>query len=143
MTNPASTAVMGDAGEIVADGTAIARTTQWSIAPKIGESAWGDSDSAGYTHRKGARKDATGSVEGKFDSANPPYNYLEIGDEPELVLWVTTALYWDFPCVLITSFNLTVNMDSKEVLGWTADWGASGIFYRPGQASAPAKTYPT
>jgi hypothetical protein len=144
MSNPATNAVMGDLGEIVADGTAIAMATQFSVNPKRGESAWGDSDSAGYTHRKGARKDCTGSLEGKFNSVNPPYSYpVYIDDEPELVLWMTTTLYWDIPCGVITTMQLQVNMDSKEVVGWTADWGASGIFYYPGQSGAPAKTYPT
>lgn len=142
MSNPASTAVMGDKGEVVADGTAIARTTGWTFNPKIGESAWGDSDSAGYTLRKGARKDGSGSCEGKYDDTTPQSAVVEIGDEPELVLWITQTLYYYMPCVLITGFSLSVNMDSKEVVGWSCDFGCSGIFYRPGQSGATPKTYP-
>lgn len=143
MSNPASSVLMGDLGEIVADGTAIARATQWSQSRKIGESAWGDSDSEGHTMRKGARRDATGSLEGKFDTDDPFYDLIAEGDEPALVLWATRTLYWYFSCVLITGYNLAVNMDSKEVVGWSADWGESGKSYRPGEAGAPAATYPT
>ena len=144
MANPASSVVMGDAGEVVADGTAVARLTQWSVNPKISDSAWGDNDSAGYTNRKGARKDASGGIEGKFDSSNTPHSYtLDIGDEPSLVLWINTTLYWWFPCVLITNYQLTINMDSKEVVGWSADWGSAGIFSYPGQSGTASKSYPS
>ena len=143
MANPAADIAMGDLGEVVADGTAFAHATEWSIAPKIGESAWGDSDSAGHTLRKGARKDCTGSFGGKFDTGNKFYDLVQEGDEPELILWLNTTLYWYFACVLITGYSLAVNMDSKEVVGWSADFGESGRSYRPGEAGAPSKTYPT
>ena len=142
MSNPASSVLMGDLGEVVADGTAFAHATEWAISPKIGESAWGDSDSAGHTLRKGARKDCTGSFGGKFDTGDPFYSVVSEGDEPSLVLWASRTLYWWFSCVLVTGYNLTVNMDSKEVVGWTADFGESGKHYKPGEAGAPSKTYP-
>lgn len=143
MANPAANVVMGDYGEVVADGTAIAHLTEWNVNPKISESAWGDSESRGFTFRKGARKDGTGSIGGKFNTTQAFYAVVKEGDEPTLALFVTTTLYWYFPCVLITDCKLAVNRDTKEVVGWTADWGASGIFYRPGEAGTTSVTYPT
>jgi hypothetical protein len=142
MANPASDVVMGDAGEVMADATRIARITQFSFNPKVGESAWGDSDSKGYTMRKGARKDGSGGMAGQFDKGTNNYRVLKVGDEPELVLWVCTTIYYYLPCALIANFNFSVNQDSKEVVGWSSDFGASGIFYQPGDAGIPAKVYP-
>ena len=142
MANPAATALMGLDGEVALDGTDIARLTQWSLTATANISEWGDSDSQGYTHRKAARHDGSGSVEGKLDSAAEAYDVMvstpSVLVEPEQKLYIdkSDALYWQFPCVVYSNFQLTVNTDSKEVLGWSADYGASGPFYRPG-TSAP------
>ena len=59
-----------------------------------------------------------------------------------LVLWENGARYWYFPCVVIEEFSMTVNVDSQEVVGWSANWGADGIFYKPGDVAAPTVTLP-
>lgn len=138
-----STAVSGRDGKAVVDGSLVARLTQWSINPSTSESAWGDSDSQGYTARARARKDCTGSIQGKFDTGSKIYTLFEAGDIVELVLWEDASNYWAFPRVLITSFNLVFDQDTQEVVGWTADFGADGIFYRPGASGAPTETLPS
>ena len=139
-----TTAITGRNGKAVADDTQVARTTEWNITLTSGETAWRDSDSAGYTNRLSTFLDATGSVAGKYDSSNEIWDIFFIGDKPKLVLWQTTTAgdYFAFPCVLITSFAYVVNQDTQEVVGWTANWGADGIFYFPGQAGAPTETLP-
>jgi len=134
---------MGDVGEVVVDSTAIARLTQWQFNPQANLSEWGDSDSEGYTNVRPARKSGTGSMEGKMDDTSEFYDLFSEGDEPELTLWATTTLFWNLPCAVISGYQLTVDTDSKEVVGWSADFSASGPFYYPGHASAPAKTYPS
>ena len=143
MANPSATVVMGTVGEVVLDTTAIANMTQWTVTDTQNVSEWGDSDSEGYTNRKGARKDGTGSVEGKLNTAAAIYEVVNADAEPEQTCWITETLYYNFPCVIFTNFKLTVNTDSKEVLGWSVDFGAAGKFYRPGAAGAPSKSYPT
>lgn len=138
-----STAISGRLGKAVVDDALILRLTQWTVNPTAGESAWGDSDSAGYTNRKKARLDCTGSIEGKFDTGTKIYTQFVAGDCVKLVLWEDATNYWVFPSVLITSFNFTVNQDNQEVVGWTADFGADGIFYRPGQSGASTETLPS
>jgi len=138
-----TTAISGRLGKAVVDDALVLRLTQWSINPTAGESAWADSDSAGYTNRKTARLDCTGSIEGKFDTGTPVYTQFVAGDAVQLVLWQDATLYWAFPCVIITGFNFSFNQDSQEVVGWSADFGADGIFYRPGQVGAPSETLPT
>lgn len=118
-------------------GTAtIARCTQWVVNPKLATSSeWGDSDSAGYTNRAPGRRDATFTAEGKYDSdisANA-YDIFQPEDYAAVWLTLTGSLYWKFPRAMCSDFNLTVNIDTEEVVGWTSSWGADGIFYRPGQ----------
>jgi hypothetical protein len=144
MTTPAdgSTARSGELGKAVIEDTLVARITKWSLEDSVGESAWGDSDSEGYTNRKAARKDCTGSLEGKFDEDSPVYDLFATGDIVELVLWETATDYWAFPRALMKNFKITYDQDTKEVVGWTADFGADGKFYRPGAVGAPAHTLP-
>lgn len=142
MANPAANVVMGTAGEVVLDSTAISNLTQWTLTDTQNVSEWGDSDSLGCTNRKGARRDATGSEEGKLNTAAEIYDTVNASAEPEQTCWINATLYYNFPCVVFTNFKLTVNTDSKEVVGWSVDFGAAGVFYRPGEANAPSKTYP-
>ena len=139
------TVLTGNAGKVEVDDTELSRITQWEITTTTEESAFGDSDSAGYTNRVPGRKDATGSFGGKFDNDQEPYDLFVAGDVVEVVLWqsATPANYWHFPCALIQNFNLSVNMDTKEAVDWSADFGADGIYYRPGQSGAPAESYPS
>lgn len=130
--------------------------------PKLAStSEWGDSDSNGYTNRAPGRRDATFTAEGKYDYGLQTFSLFMPGDRVKSVLWINPALvspqpvvpaaYWDFPFSLCSEFNMTVNMDSQEVIGWTSSWGADGIFYAPGQTAnrdyqgqpaAPAEALP-
>lgn len=141
-TCSSTTARTGELGKAVADGTLIARITQWSFNPTSAESAWGDSDSGGYTNRVGGRKDGTGSLTGKFDTTNKVYDLFMPGDNIKLVLWETAADYWVMECCLISGFSVSYNQDTKEVVEWSADFGADGKFYYPGEAGAPVETLP-
>jgi hypothetical protein len=132
MANPASTVVMGgDGGEVSIDGTNIARLTQWSFNAQCSISEWGDSDSEGYTMAKPARKSGSGSMEGKFDSGDSFYDLFKQGDEPAVNLYANLTLAWALPCAVIGGYQLTVDLDSKEVVGWSSDFTASGKYTNP------------
>lgn len=138
------TALTGLLGVLAVGNTRVARATQWSVNPKLATSSeWGDSDSGGYTNRAAGRKDATFTTEGKYDTGDEVWNLFEPGDIVEANLWMDNTLYWHFPRALNSDFSLVVNIDTEEVIGWTAQWGADGIFYRPGQAGIPARSYPS
>ena len=118
--------------------TLVARTTQWAVNPTLATSSeWGDSDSAGFTNRAAGRKDATFTAEGKYDTTNEVYDLFQPEDVVIAVLWLNAALYWDFPRALNNDFNLVVNVDTEEVIGWTSAWGADGVFWFPGEPGAP------
>lgn len=139
-----TTARSGDEGKVVVDDQLIARTTAWTLNKAASESAWGDSDSQGYTNRKKARLDGTGTITGKFDTTTKAYDLFQAGDLVELVLWESEDDndYWAFPSALIQNFELEYNQDTKEVVGWSSPFGADGKFYYPGEAGAPSHTMP-
>jgi len=143
MTCSNSTARTGSAGKAVVDDNLVARLTEWNFNPTAAESAWGDSDSAGYTNRVAGRKDGTGSITGKFDTDTKIYDLFMPGDVVKLVLWETATDYWVIECALITSFTIAYNQDSKEVVEWSADFGADGKYYYPGEAGASVETLPS
>lgn len=139
-----ATSLIGRNGKFVVGSTRIARTTQWQVNPKAGTSSeWADSDSQGYTNRAAGRHDATFTAEGKYDTAVEVFDLFMPNDIVLAVLWLdATSLYWYFGRALCTDFQMSVNVDSQEVLGWSASFGADGIFYKPGGSGAPSATLP-
>lgn len=140
-----ATALIGRDGKFVVEGAQVARTTKWGVSDTLAsKSEWGDSDSAGYTNRAEGRKDATFDAEGKYDTQDEVWDLFVPGDIAEAVLWMMlTTLYWAFPRALCMDFKLSVDVNSEEVIGWTSNWGADGIYYRPGQVGAPSHTLPS
>ncbi len=133
----------GRLGELVVGTTRVARTTQWQVSPALANAnEWGDSDSAGYTNRSAGRRDCKFTCEGKFDTSNEVWDLFQPEDIAIAVLWMNATLYWYFPRALCIDFQLTVNIDTEEVIGWTSSWGADGLWYYPGQSGATAATYP-
>lgn len=143
MGQNAATAKNGNLGKAVVDDTLVLRLTQWNFTSVTTTTEWGDSDSAGFMNTKAARRNATGTITAKFDTGRKPYNVLREGDNLNLVLWEDATDYWAFPRVVITSFNLVFDPNTKEVVEWTADWTADNVFYAPGESGAPTETLPT
>lgn len=134
--------ITGRDGELVVDGTRVARSTMWDCTTTLAtKSEWGDSDSGGYTNRAAGRRDATFNAEGKYDTEDEVWDLFDIGDIASATLWLdNTSLYFHFPRALCMDFGVSVDMDTEEVIGWTSVWGADGIFYRPGASGAPAQS---
>lgn len=138
-----STAISGRLGKAVIDDTLTYRLTQWTFNPSTSESAWGDSNSEGYTVRARARMDGTGSVTAKLDTARYVYSMFMPGDIGKLVLWQDATLYWVMTRVLFSNLTLTFDQDSQEVVEWSCDFGCDGPYYYPGQTGATVETLPT
>ena len=122
--------VTGRGGTFSVDATAIARITQWAANPTLATSnEWGDSDSAGYTNRSAGRKDCTFTAEGKYDDTEKVFTLFVPGDIAAAILAVTsTIIGYTFARALCNDFNISVNVDTEEVIGWTSAWGADGSF---------------
>lgn len=139
-----ATTETGRKGKFVVGSNLVARLTQWSVAKTLATSTeWGDSDGNGFTNRAPGRKDATFSTEGKYDTDNEQFDIFQPEDIAAADLWMNNvALYWHFPRAMCSDFNLTVNVDTEEVIGWTSDWGSDGVFYFPGENGAPQRNLP-
>lgn len=149
MSTPALTngqqALGGKDGKVVIDNEIIVRVKQWTVNAVASESVWGDSGSAGYTFRKAARWDATGTIVGVMDDVTRVYGQIAsattdmVGRAIVLNLWekhANSGRGWYFPCAIISGFDITVDMDTKEVVEYTITWGADGQWYRPGRNGA-------
>jgi hypothetical protein len=138
------TSLVGRGGRHVVESTSVARLKMWSVNPKLAtHSEWGDSDSAGFTNRAEGRHDATFDTNGVYDTGAEQFDLFQEGDILISVLWMNiTTLYWDFPRSLCMDFKLSVNVETEEVIGWESSWGADGVYYRPGESGATARTFP-
>lgn len=148
-TTSGQTALNGKNTIAVLNETLVARLTQVSINHVVSETAWGDSDTQCYTARHEGREDATGSMNGKFETTKRVHSLGRSsrgipGLVAKLVIWEQTpsTQYWVFPCVLLQNFQMTIDLDTKEVVEWTIDYGADGKFYRPGQSGASSEVVP-
>ena len=137
----------GENGQAHINGVYVPRVKQWSITCSSSESTWGDSDSVGFTNRKAARRDCTGSLTGvQEDNDGATKNIMRIlaGSDAalsnptrisNLTLWeengVTPKRRWWFPSAMVQNFNITYDMDTKEVVEWTLDFASDGVFFRP------------
>lgn len=135
--------ITGRNGKFTVDGSLVARTTQWQMTKTLAsKTEWGDSDSEGFTNRAAGRKDSTFSAEGKYDTSDEVFDLFQEGDIVQATLFLNAAaplLYYDYPRALCDNFQLTVNIDTAEVIGWTSAWGADGIYYYPGEVDAPVR----
>lgn len=134
----------GRTGKITVGGSLVARVTTWTVNPTLaGGSEWGDSDSGGFTSRASGRKDATFTAEGKYDTTDEVFDLFQIGDIAQVTLWLDNVdLYYDFPRALNNDFNITLDIDTEEVIGWTSGWGADGIYTHPGEAGQVSRSLP-
>jgi hypothetical protein len=116
----------------------VARITNWTVNPRLAEAAsWADSDTAGYQAKAPGAFDAAFSTEGKYDTVVPVWNLFQPGDKLIVELWLhplVPLLRWQFPSAMCLDFLLVVDVDTEEVIGWSAEWGSDGVFYKPGQA---------
>lgn len=119
--------------------TEIARITEWSFNFTLATSSeWGDSYSEGFENRSAGRRDATADTEGKYDTGEEVWDLFQPGDVLALNLSgarSTTGFYGlriGLPRALCNDFSLTVDIDSSEVIGWEASWGADGPFFFEG-----------
>lgn len=122
----------GRDGYMEVDGNRVARITNWAVNPSALMSEWGDSDSGGYTNRAPGRKDCPFTAEGKFDTTDAIYLLFEEGDIAAVVLNLDAAgRFWNFPRAACIDFNLVVDPDTDEVIGWTSSWGSDGVYAHP------------
>lgn len=138
------TALTGRNGKFVIGSSLVARTKTWTVNPTMASgSEWGDSNSAGFTNRAAGRRDSTFSSEGVYDTGDEVFDLFQPGDITIATLWLdNVGLFFDYPRALCSDFSLVLDIDTEEVVAWTAGHGADGVFHRPGEAGAAARVLP-
>lgn len=129
----------------------VARVSNWAVNPTLAsDTQWGDSGVSGeaaslrgFTNRAAGRRDCTFTCEGRYDTNSEIFDLWDAEDILAVTLWQDfgsraggSDIYWDFPRALCNDFNLTVDVDTEEVIGWSSSFGADGVFYKPGDSSA-------
>jgi hypothetical protein len=108
----------------------VAELTKWGFNPKCATSAWASNRSGGYKRRVAGNKDGSGSIEGKWDPAVPITDMLEEGTEVTLNLVITGTQKYLVPAI-IEGIKLDVDLDSGDVVGWSADFSTNGSWTKP------------
>ena len=142
MSTTCPTATTGLNGNVLCGSTRLARITNWTITASTGETTFADSDSSGYTQRAPTRREATGSVDFKYDNSFEMWERVREGECCALTLFVDLTHYWYIPVALIQNLTINVNIEDLEVIDGSFDFASSGIYYAPGEAGAPAVALP-
>ena len=107
-----------------------AEITGWTFNTTSNNPSWASSTSPGFKKRVAGVKDGSGSISGKYNSANAIFDTLEVGVTVTLTLKVNATNFYAVPAI-IDSFNIEVDMDNGDVVGWTADFSTNGEWTEP------------
>lgn len=124
------TAVSGHYGSIKISSSSLTECQGWTFKRTVTDHQYRSCGTIGadgkvYTKRVVGGSDATGTIKGLQDPADPIENYLVEGSSITLRLYWTAAKYYNVPA-LITSLDVEADMDSGVPVPWSADFGANG-----------------
>lgn len=114
-------------GGSVDSGSELAEITTWTFTTTSNNSAWASSTNPGYKKRVGGVRDCSGTVNGKFNGDLTDYDDLEAGASVTLTLKINATHYYTVPA-LVDEFNLEVDMDNGEVVGWSLNFSGNGAW---------------
>lgn len=110
-----------------------AEITGWTFNTTSNNPSWASSTNPGYKKRVAGVKDATGTINGKYNAANAIFDTLAPGVTATLTLKLDSGNYYTVPAI-IDDFNLEVDMDNGDVVGWTANFSSNGAWANPGDS---------
>lgn len=94
--------------------------TSWSASVTSNNSAWASSETNGFKDRVAGVKEATCSIEGKFDASAS----FVPGTEYSLTLTASTgSIAGNFLC---DSYSVEVDINDGEVVGYSAEFSSNG-----------------
>lgn len=122
-------AISGQYGSVKIGASCVAEVDKWSVDKScvVHEYATCETPGDGGTGALAGRRKHAGSMEGIYDSADPPENYFEEGDTVTLKLYYTAALYYTGSCV-IESLNIPdVDVMDGAPVRWSAAFKVHGL----------------
>lgn len=126
----AGAGISGKDGDVKIGTTSICEIRKWSFNPKSNNPAYASNKTGGYKKRVAGVKDGTGSMEGAWDPATPATAVINPGTSATLKLYINATQFYSVPSI-IDSFKLDVDVDSGEIVGWSADFGSDGAWTDP------------
>ena len=129
--------IRGQAAVTSATDWIVAELTKWVFNPKATNPAYRSNKTGGFTARVIGYKDGSGSIDGKWEPTDVATAWLAEGNKADLKLTVTDSQMYLVPA-LFNSFQLTVDVDTAEVTGWTANFDTTDAWTAPSSmASMP------
>jgi hypothetical protein len=125
--------VSGKGGDVTVGTTTpvqLCEVTKWSFNPKITISKYASNCSGGAKRTVIGSKEGSGSFEGKWDPSAPPIALVDVGSVVTLNLTITGTHKYIVPAI-IESMKVDVDMDSGDIVSWSADWQADGAWTNP------------
>jgi hypothetical protein len=122
--------ISGKDGDVKIGATQIAEITKWSFNPKANIPKYASNKTGGYKKAVVGVRDGAGSIEGKWDPAIPATSVVAPGTLVTLKLYINATQFWSVPSA-IEGFKHDVDLDTGEVVGWSADFQTDGAWTDP------------
>lgn len=126
----AGNGVSGQFGDVKIGSTQVAETCKWNFSPKSNNPAYASNKTGGYKARVAGIKDGSGSIDGKYDPAEPIMAVLDVGTEVTLKLYLTATVFYSVPSIIDT-LKINVDIDTGDIVSWTADFSTNGAWTNP------------
>lgn len=123
-------AVSGQFGTVEIGASDLVECTGWKFSRKANVHQYASNTSAGYKRAVAGTKSGSGTISGKYSSADPIDDHFEEGDEVTLKLYTTASAYYSVPAV-IESIDFEVDMDEGDIVSWEAAFTADGAWTLP------------
>ncbi len=122
------TTVTGTLGSVKISTNSVGDITNWDFTKKAYNTKWASSESGGFKKSAIGVKEGSGKIEGKLDTAaSCP---IDVGVAATLILGIDGTHHYTVPAV-ITEFALKVDMNTGEVVGFTASFENNGSWTEP------------
>jgi hypothetical protein len=122
--------ISGIDGDVVLNSVPVHEIKKWSFKPKTDNKDYASNYTFGFKKRVSSVADATGSFDFVWDPFNPLTDFLDVGDEATLDLFVTTGQFYVVP-VIIDDYSLDVDIETGAVVGGTMSWSLNGGWTNP------------
>ncbi len=116
----------GKSGKVINGETPIANVTTWQLRTRSAGVSYASSETGGYRKKLPGAKQASGSLNFKFDTASPQTDLHE-GDAVTLHLYLDATRYFSLPAA-IDALRLPVDIDSGQIIGGQFDFTSDGAW---------------
>jgi len=121
--------ISGIKGKVSVGGD-LAEITGWTFNPTSNNPSWASVTNDGYKTRVAGAKDGTGSCQGKYDPGNSVITTLGVGKKVTMLLYIDDTRSYSVPAI-IDSFEIEVDADDGEAVGWSCDFSTRGKWTDP------------